>query len=345
MVLRTTGLEVGYGQEEGVKGRRDEGEMRNTFSPLPVHPSTSSGQTPVTRSLFTSDDLYLTWKDRAALIGPNGAGKTSFIRTALGQIPPLKGSAELGSSLRLAYFAQAHEELNNERTVIEELKENNPARMSDGEARYYLAQFLFRNDDVFKPVGGLSGGEKARLALAILQLKGANFLVLDEPTNHLDILSQEVLQSQLAQFAGTILLVSHDRYLIDALATQIWEVISGDSKLHVFQGGYSEYRASKQLTLDSAQQKAHFSKFAAVKKPKDTVSKDQQRRLRQQMEKLEDDIALLETHLKALEVELENPPADPGKVQRLGQEYASVQAVLEERVEEWSKLGEENSIS
>ena len=230
MVLRTTGLEVGY-KDEGVKGRRGEGVSRNASAQLPDQPST--------KSLFASDDLYLTWKDRAALIGPNGAGKTSFIRTALGQIEPLRGTAELGSSLRIAYFAQAHEELNSERTVIEELKENNPARMSDGEARYYLAQFLFRNDDVFKPVGGLSGGEKARLALAILQLKGANFLVLDEPTNHLDILSQEVLQETLAQFSGTILLVSHDRYLIDKLATQVWWI--HDGRLRAYRGAYADF--------------------------------------------------------------------------------------------------------
>ena len=107
------------------------------------------------------------------------------------------------------------------------------------EARSHLAQYLFRGEDVFKPVSALSGGERARLALAILALDGANFLVLDEPTNHLDIPAQEALQEVLEDFPGTILLVSHDRYLIDRLATQIWEL--RDSKLHVFKGTYREF--------------------------------------------------------------------------------------------------------
>ncbi len=290
------------------------------------------------KPLFGVPNLTLVRGECAAIIGPNGAGKTTFLKTILEQIPPLNGEVLLGSSLQIGYFAQAHEGLHANWTLIEEIQGVMP-KMLPAEVRDYLAKFLFTGDDVFKEVKLLSGGERGRLAMACLALQNANLLLLDEPTNHLDLPSQEILQNVLADFAGTILLVSHDRYLIDALATQIWEVIPGGSKLHVFQGGYSEYRASKQLTLDSAQQKAHFSKFAAVKKAKDTVSKDQQRRLRAQMEKLEDDIALLETHLKALEVELENPPADPGKVQRLGEEYARVQADLEERVDEWSRLG------
>jgi ATP-binding cassette subfamily F protein 3 len=312
LVIRTRGLSVGYA---------DEG-----------------------KPLFTVPDLTLVRGECAAIIGPNGAGKTTFLKTILEQIPPLNGEVLLGSSLQIGYFAQAHEGLHANWTLVEEIQGVIP-KMLPAEVRDYLAKFLFTGDDVFKEVKLLSGGERGRLAMACLALQNANLLLLDEPTNHLDLPSQEILQNVLADFAGTILLVSHDRYLIDALATQIWEVIPGDSKLHVFTGGYSEYRASKQLTIDSGQQKAHFSKFAAVKKPKDTVSKDQQRRLRAQMEKLEDEIAMLETHLKALEVELENPPADPGKVQRLGEEYARVQTDLEGLVEEWSKLGEENSIS
>jgi ATP-binding cassette subfamily F protein 3 len=176
--------------------------------------------------------------------------------------------------------------------------------------------------------------------MACLALQNANLLLLDEPTNHLDLPSQEVLQNVLADFAGTILLVSHDRYLIDALATQIWEVVPGDSKLHVFEGTYSEYRASKLMTATAVEQKAQLSRAAVQKKEKPVLSKDQQRRVRQQIERLEDEIDLLEQHLKALGVELENPPADPVKVQRLGEDYARVQADLDERIEEWTKLGE-----
>ena len=111
--------------------------------------------------------------------------------------------------------------------------------MLPGEARSYLAQYLFRNEDVFKPVSALSGGERARLALAILALEGANLLLLDEPTNHLDIPAREALQEVLENYNGTVLLVSHDRYLIDRLASQIWEIKG--AKLHVFRGSYREY--------------------------------------------------------------------------------------------------------
>lgn len=310
LVIRTRGLSVGYA---------DEG-----------------------KPLFSVPDLTLVRGECAAIIGPNGAGKTTFLKTILEQLPPLAGEVVLGSSLQIGYFAQAHEGLHPNWTLIEEIQGVVP-KMLPAEARDYLAKFLFTGDDVFKEVNLLSGGERGRLAMACLALQNANLLLLDEPTNHLDLPSQEILQNVLADFAGTIILVSHDRYLIDALATQIWEVIPGDSKLHVFEGTYSEYRAMKQLSAAEVEQKAHFSRVAAVKKAKPSISKDQQRRIRLQIEKLEGEIALLEQHLKALEVELENPPADPGKVQRLGEEYARVQGDLEERVEEWSRLGEENS--
>ncbi len=338
MVLRTTGLEVGYCQKA-------EEMQRAVPSPDPF----------ITRSLFASDDLYLTWKDRAALIGPNGAGKTSFIRTALGQIPPLKGSAELGSSLRIAYFAQAHEELNSERTVLEELKENSPARMSDGEARYYLAQFLFRNDDVFKPVGGLSGGEKARLALAILQLKGANFLVLDEPTNHLDILSQEVLQAQLAQFAGTILLVSHDRYLIDSLATQVWWIHGG--RLRAYRGTYADFVRWRDSTLalrekaevreEGAMKERRASAPALTSNPTSTLrqaqgkgekeSKNAERKKQRQIAEAEARIAAIEKKMKEMEAAMQRAKGAT-EMSSLGIEYALAQRELDEAMKQWEAV-------
>lgn len=351
MVLRTTGLEVGYRSEGGTRGQGDKVNDASTVTFSPAHP--------VTRSLFTSDDLYLTWKDRAALIGPNGAGKTTFIRTALGQIPPLRGSAELGSSSRIAYFAQAHEELNSERTVLEELKENNPARISDGEARYYLAQFLFRNDDVFKPVGGLSGGEKARLALAILQLKGANFLVLDEPTNHLDILSQEVLQAQLAQFTGTILLVSHDRYLIDKLATQVWWIHAG--RLLAYRGSYADFvkwrdsslsqrvreemRAmEKRITAQtptphlpqglSASPKGRGDRTAGRREKE---SKNAERKKQQHIAEAEARIAAIEKKMKEMEVAMQKAKG-AAEMSSLSIEYALAQRELDEAMKQWEAV-------
>ncbi len=194
LVVRTYGLSVGYA---------DEG-----------------------RPLFSVPDLVLRRGECAAIIGPNGAGKTTFLKTLLEQVPPYAGEASLGASLQVGYFAQAHEGLRPERDLIEEVQSVAP-EMRPNQVRDYLAKFLFTGDDVFKKVEVISGGERSRIALAKLSLSGANLLLLDEPTNHLDLPSQEVLQNILSDFRGTILLVSHDRYLIDALASQVWEIDAG----------------------------------------------------------------------------------------------------------------------
>ncbi|MBK7895213.1 MAG: ABC-F family ATP-binding cassette domain-containing protein [Anaerolineaceae bacterium] len=193
-------------------------------------------------TLFDCDDINLERLDCVALIGPNGSGKSTFLRTILGEIAPLRGKIRLGDGLVLGYFAQGHEQLDVNRRVLDEVLAHKP--MSPEEARNYLGQYLFRGDDVFKQVGDLSGGERGRLALALLALDEANFLLLDEPTNHLDIPSQEALQAVLEQFDGTIVLVSHDRYLVERLATQMWEL--RDQHLHVFDGTYQEFLATKE---------------------------------------------------------------------------------------------------
>jgi ATP-binding cassette subfamily F protein 3 len=188
--------------------------------------------------LFASDPLQLDRLDCAALIGPNGCGKSTFLRTIVGEIPPLEGSVKLGDGVQVGYFAQAHEQLDIKRRVIDELLAHRP--MSEEDARNYLASYLFRGQDVFKKVGELSGGERGRLALSLLAADGANLLLLDEPTNHLDIPSQEVLQAVLEGFDGTIILVSHDRYLVSRLANQIWEI--DNAHMRVFKGTYEEYQ-------------------------------------------------------------------------------------------------------
>jgi len=172
--------------------------------------------------LFAADDFELRWRERAALIGPNGAGKTTFLRVALGQLEPLAGKLTLGASIKVGYFAQAHESLDPAMTVLDQAiarsHESGQRKLDEGQARYYLAKYLFKGEDVYKPVAGLSGGERARLALALLALTGANFLVLDEPTNHLDTVAQEALQEALEGYDGTVLLVSPYRYTARNLA-------------------------------------------------------------------------------------------------------------------------------
>ncbi len=191
--------------------------------------------------LFKSEKIRLERGDCAAIIGPNGSGKTTLIKTLLGEISPLRGSVSLGDNVKIGYFAQAHDQLDGHRRVIDEILADFP--LGERQARNHLAAYLFRGEDVFKEVSALSGGERGRLALAKLALEEANFLLLDEPTNHLDIPSQEVLQEVLERFDGTMLLVSHDRYLIDRLATQIWSL--HDEELSIFYGSYADYLVSQ----------------------------------------------------------------------------------------------------
>jgi len=194
------------------------------------------------RPLFEADDIRLERLDCAALIGPNGSGKSTLLRTLMGEIRPLRGKLRLGDEVTPGYFAQAHEQLNVANRAIDEVLAHKP--MSETAARRHLARYLFRGDDVFKRVSSLSGGERGRLALALLALDEANLLLLDEPTNHLDIPSQEILQTALERYDGTIVLVSHDRYLVDRLATQIWEI--RDGRMRIFAGTYQEFLAARE---------------------------------------------------------------------------------------------------
>ncbi|MEN4042868.1 MAG: ABC-F family ATP-binding cassette domain-containing protein [Anaerolineaceae bacterium] len=289
------------------------------------------------RPLFHAPDLVLRRGECAAILGPNGAGKTTFLKTILEQIPPYAGETRLGASLKIGYFAQAHEGLNPQHTLMQEIEAFAP-KMLPGELRDYLAKFLFTGDDVFKEVSMLSGGERGRLALACLALQGANLLLLDEPTNHLDLPSQEALQAVLSDFNGAILLVSHDRYLIDALATQIWEVLPGQSVLQVFAGSYSDYKAARQSEENSAAQSAPPKRKGAPRQQPEGLSKFELFRRQQRIAAIEAEIAGLEAQMLELARQLEKPPADPQQVQRLGEEYNRVRQALEERMAIWMEM-------
>ncbi len=311
LVLRSFGLAVGY---------HDEG-----------------------KPLFHAPDLLLRRGECAAVIGPNGAGKTTFLKTLLGQIPPYSGEVLLGASLKIGYFAQAHEGLNPALTLMESITEIVPDWLP-AQARDYLARFLFTGDDVFKTVNLLSGGERGRLALARLALQGANLLLLDEPTNHLDLPAQDTLQSLLADYQGSILLVSHDRYLIDSLATQIWEVLPGQQTLRLFEGSYSEYKAA--LAAQNAAEAARRSEEAdsvraLVERPRAEPSNNRLRQRQQQLAALEAEIHTLEARLAALSRRLENPPAGAQEVRQLGEEFQQVQDTLEAQLNRWAELHEQ----
>lgn len=291
------------------------------------------------RPLVTVPDITLYRGEVAALIGPNGVGKTTLLKTLLHEIPPLAGNAWLGAAVQPGYFAQGHEGLNPDNSVLDELLTVRLLPLS--EARNYLASFLFTGDDVFRPVSTLSGGERGRLALAKLALAGANFLVLDEPTNHLDIESQEILQDVLAQYDGTILLVSHDRYLIDALATQVWDL--QPEGLTLFEGPYREYVAAREAARAAVQQTAPSGSSPAIvasrpARPGGLSPYQRQKRL----DELEQQIARLEAELDALHDALSEASLR-GAVERvrdLGERYASTEMALERALHEWEALAE-----
>ncbi|HEY6043156.1 MAG TPA: ABC-F family ATP-binding cassette domain-containing protein [Anaerolineae bacterium] len=291
--------------------------------------------------LFTTDKLELMRQEIAALIGPNGSGKTTFLKTILGQLEPLSGQVELGASLKIGYFAQSRDELHDANTVFDELLLHK--NMEIGQARSYLAQYLFRGDDVFKAIASLSGGERSRLALALLALEGANLLILDEPTNHLDIPAQEVLQEVLENFDGTVLLVTHDRYLVDELATQIWEL--QDGHLIVFNGPYREYLEARQRSEQEAKEarngkKARTSEAQAA--PVKRVADKQAKKRAEQLQQVEVKITELEVTLEQIAVDLQRASdiQNVERVRALSEEYAHTQELLEDMMTRWGELAE-----
>lgn len=293
--------------------------------------------------LFTVPDITLYRGEVAALIGPNGVGKSTFLKTILQELPPLAGEAKIGASVIVGYFAQAHEKLNPRNSIIDEVTAIKP--MLPAEARNYLAQFLFTGDDVFRPIETLSGGERGRVALAKLALSGANFLLLDEPTNHLDVDSQEILQNVLANFPGTILLVSHDRYLVNVLASQIWAAEPGS--LTVFEGNYREFVAARQspspaLRNGEGQRGGDAHRIEEGRKGGEKKHGLNPFQLEKRVAQLEAQIHDLETRLAALNDDITRASAEgnAARVSDLGAQYTQAEADLHAAIEEWGMLAE-----
>lgn len=186
-------------------------------------------------------DLILRRGEKAGLIGPNGSGKTTLLRTILREVPALGGEAKIGNRVRIGYFSQSYERLNPKQTVLDNFLTE--YGMTEEQTRSLLGGMLFHGDDVFKEIGTLSGGQKARLVLLKLVLDGANLLILDEPTNHLDILAKETVEAALEVFDGTVLVVSHDRYLINEVCDRIWEI--EEHRILDYKGNYEFYLEAK----------------------------------------------------------------------------------------------------
>ncbi len=296
--------------------------------------------------LFNCPDTEIRRGDRVALIGPNGAGKTTFVKTILKEVKPLSGRVRLGAAVEIGYLAQAHAGLDLDQTVINEVL-SGPigGRIGKdlliGEARNYLGRFLFSGEDVFKPLNALSGGERARVALAKLALRGANFLVLDEPTNHLDIPSQEILQAVLVNFPGTILLVSHDRYFIDVLATQVWAL--EDETLHVSKAeaplsAYQAYLAEREVRRLADTDRRPLSE--AVNRSGTRASGQNSYKRKQELAELETAIEAAETRLAELAAALEDASHAQAfeRLETLGRDYQAAEHNLALLLERWTAM-------
>ncbi|EAW0570594.1 ATP-binding cassette domain-containing protein, partial [Listeria monocytogenes] len=250
-------------------------------------------------------------QDSLALVGPNGIGKSTLLKTLIRDIPALSGEFHFGAGVKIGYYDQEQAKLTSNKTVLMELWDDYP-ELNEVNVRTTLGNFLFSDDDVLKNVQSLSGGEKARLALAKLTLLEANVLILDEPTNHLDIESKEVLEAALIDFEGTILFVSHDRYFINRIASKIVELAS--EKATVFLGDYDYYQEKlaeeKELArLDAEDRRKKGEQVeatASVRKLNYQEEKEQQKLLRQRKRKLEEiEKSMEETDEKIAELELQ----------------------------------------
>jgi ATP-binding cassette, subfamily F, member 3 len=295
-------------------------------------------------AIFHSPDLEIRRGDRVALIGPNGAGKTTMLKTILGQVPPLAGRVRFGASVQAGYLAQAQAGLDPDQSVLEAILE--VKNLPIGQARNFLGQFLFSGEDVFRPIGTLSGGQRSRVALARLTLQGANFLLLDEPTNHLDLASQEILEQVLRNFPGTVLFVSHDRYLVQAIATHIWRV-AGD-ELRAYVGNYAEYQrqiVTEEGTVRPAESGDGDKSGAAAQR--DRERSREERRLRRAAEKQAEQATALEAEIQALEIQLAklslqleaaSLAGNVDEIHQLGLRYQTIENELHRTMEVWAEL-------
>ena len=305
------------------------------------------------------------------VIGPNGSGKTTFVKTVLNKIPALSGELRWGSKVQSGYYAQQLEDLDDRNEIIMELRRVAPASATAGELRSFLAKFLFVGDDVYKHVQDLSGGEKGRLALAKLIYSGVNVLVLDEPTNHLDIPSREALEEALAAYEGTIITISHDRFFLDRVATQIL-ALDGAGNVEHYNGDYTEYhdwKAARVKDMSAPPAVAGRSQHAPTapapgpksdgksaspkptrgskrgkRKAPRTMPESSSSRVKiikkpREPELVEAEISALEKRLSELSVEMTKPEVarDISRLVELNDEYQQGEARLAELLDEWER--------
>lgn len=300
------------------------------------------------QTIVSELSLDISRGESIALVGPNGAGKSTLLKSITGELPLLAGEIRLGANVEIGYYDQEQSHLNRSKTVLAELWDEYPGTQ-EKEIRTILGTFLFSGDDVLKPVAALSGGEKARLALAKLTMQKANLLILDEPTNHLDLDSKEVLENALIDYPGTLLFVSHDRYFINRIATQVVELDQTKAGVTVYLGDYDYFVEKKNeqeelAALEKANTISTMTKPIAADSYK--TDKEQRKRDRQRLrriEEIESKIAEHEGIITEAEGLLCLPEIyeDHSKSMELQQQLEEANHAIELLMEEWESLQEE----
>jgi ATP-binding cassette subfamily F protein 3 len=282
--------------------------------------------------------------ERIALVGPNGAGKSTLIRILAGIEPLTSGELTYGHNVALDYFAQdQYRELDPDARLIDDLSGLAP-RMTQTELRSLLGCFLFTENDAFKSIGVLSGGERNRYAIARLLLHPANFLLLDEPTNHLDLRAKDVLLEALQDYTGTLVFVSHDRYFIDRLATRVFEI--GGRQVRIYPGNYEDYlwRKSQQNAAEPAPaapapepEKAPLEPPSEAEKKPKRLNPIRLRQMQQRRDEVEEEVARLEARIAETEREL-SVFRSADHARRLAEELSAMRQTLDELLAEWEEL-------
>ncbi|KAB8125698.1 ABC-F family ATP-binding cassette domain-containing protein [Gracilibacillus oryzae] len=294
--------------------------------------------------IFSNLNMNLSIGESMALVGPNGVGKSTLLKNIIGQLDPAKGTIQLGANVQIGYYDQEQTLLHGKKTVLNELWDEYPV-MNEKDIRTILGNFLFSGDDVLRPVSALSGGEKARLALAKLMMEKANFLLLDEPTNHLDLDSKEILEAALIDYPGTILFVSHDRYFINKLATQVLEMQADSTTVYL--GDYDYYLEKKQEEAQLKELQETKVKEAARQQTKSDFEKEKEikkaeRKKQRRIEEIESEVEQHEEELANIEELLCDPDIyqDHEKSLELTEKSDQLKVQVEKLMEEWEELHE-----
>ncbi|WP_443718672.1 ABC transporter ATP-binding protein [Ruminococcus bicirculans (ex Wegman et al. 2014)] len=303
------------------------------------------------KELIKSLTMNVRRGEHVAIIGANGIGKTSILKLIQGIIPHEGGNISWGGNVKISYFEQEHAILDPHKTVLEEIMDRYP-RLSEQQARSVLGAVLLTGENVFKPISVLSGGERAKLCFAIMALNRGNVLVLDEPTNHLDLSTKEVLEDALAEFGGTIILVSHDRYLLNKVASRIIEV--KHDEVNSYEGNFDAYseavNAARQLKMQSEaeikraeEEKAYKENKARQYRSKEQRAADAQKRNR--IRELEKEIEETEVLIFELENAISDPEiaSDYSKMSEKCKELEEAKTALDQKMDEWAELSDQLS--